>query len=1258
MQHKEMQHKEMQHEERAHDNNNNDFSSENAKFQERVAWNFMDLYFSPPANRLTQHQIDSFNDYMENHIPLILTQYDPVQIFHNFDEESNKFTTEIKIYFSNVSYVRPVIQENNGSTKPMTPASARLRGLTYSAGIFADILFELYLYSGADLQEVETQVKKFKHIELGKIPIMLRSNFCMLSSTMTPSAINALGESNLEQGGYFIINGSEKVVISQERQAENRIYCFKTTKSRCSHVVEIKSVSHLKLLPAKPLSVKMTTRSGSQGQLILVSCLHFRQELPVAILFRALGAESDKEILQHVFGDIDSKDAKDFFHLLRPSLLEAGDIRTREDALLYLSKHVIMMGFPKEIKVDDSKRVQMVEEILVNDLLPHLGVSLPKKLFFLGFMTRRLLLYFLGFCEEDDRDAYSKKRVDTPGILLANLTRQYITKMIKEIRNGMMKEMNTGNWRYTKSIDDLVNAANIYKILKSTTLDSGLKFCLSTGNWGLKNFNVKVGVAQVVNRLSYNAMISHLRRLNTPIDKTSKLTQPRKLHSTCWGYVCPSETPEGGSIGGVKNMAMTCEITLNIDTAPIYRILEHLATGNTEEVEALSEGRRGKGGREEQEDGHEQKRLFELFHPFPPVKKVVVFVNGDVAGFTETPYKLVDLLREYRRKGVVHMHTSITFVPSCKEIFILCDAGRVTRPLLRVENGCILVTENILERIETSFSDSFSQQFENDDPPITFQSLLRLGIVEYLDALESEGAMICSSVSELRRIHTSQQFGGIHEDSKRVHRRPRVFTHCELHPSLIFGAMAMTIPFSNHNQSPRNTYQSAMSKQSMGLYASNYLNRMDTMCHVLSYPMLPLVSTAMSSYTFQERSPNGCNVIVAIMCYSGFNQEDSVLINQSAVERGLFSSTFYRTYKDEEKRNQLSGEDEKFQKPVLAETREMKSGSYEHLDPETGVPVLESFVDGGDVIIGKIVPVKQIFGNNVATTGKPFRDQSTTLRYSENGKIDKVYSSFNAEGNPFLKVRVRSTREPEIGDKFSSRHGQKGTCGGLFHSEDMPFPMSGEPPDIIINPHAIPSRMTIAQIVELVMGKLCCASGRFGDGTPFTTLNPTDLGRVLSEKFGLQRHGNEIFYNGMTGEQMECEVFSGPTYYQRLKHLSADKIHSRSRGPCVMLTRQPAEGRARDGGLRFGEMERDCMLGSGSLQFLKERMHDLSDSFKMYVSRSSGLISAVNREKGIYNSFDATNKESDSVCIPYNMKLLSQELQGMSIATRFEVEKI
>jgi len=1177
------------------------------EYQERVAWSVLETYFAGPHKRLTQHQLESFNEFMEHYIPLILSQYDPVHIFHNFDEINNRFTTEIKIYFSNVSYARPVIQENNGSTRLMTPESARLRGLMYSVSMYADVLIELFLYSGPGLETVETQVKKFNNIEIGKIPIMLHSRHCILSTLKTPSSLKNIGESQLEQGGYFIINGSEKVIVSQERQAENKIYCFKSSKTKCSHIVEIKSASNMRLLPAKLLSVKITTRPNSQGHLIFVTSSHFRQDIPVAILFRALGVSSDKEITKYVFGEESGwPQIADFFHVLRPSLLEVGTVLTQDQALEALSRSVLMMGFPKEIKLDDSRRIQSVRETLANDVLPHLGTCFKKKAFFLGMMVKRLILYFLGFCEEDDRDAYSKKRVDTPGILLANLTRQYITKMIKEMRNGLMKEMNIGNWRYTKSIDDLINVANIYKIIKSSTVESGLRFCLSTGNWGLKNFNVKVGVAQVVNRLSFNAMYSHLRRLNTPIDKTSKLTQPRKLHASCWGFVCPSETPEGGSIGGVKNMSLICEITSNVDTAPLLQVFERYL--------------------------HDKYVKFEAADPFSTTS-VLIFLNGDVIGFTKQPFEICDTLRKCRRNGTLHMHTSVTFIGSAKEIHIQTDAGRVIRPVFRVSHGKLLLTDEMLRRLEN-----------NGDENITWHHLVSSGeeaVVEYLDAQETETVMICSSVRELHSDENSSQ----------------KFTHCEIHPSLIFGAIASTIPFSNHNQSPRNTYQSAMSKQSMGIYASNYRRRMDTITHVLGYPTTPLVYTKAADFTYQEDSPNGSNVIVAIMMLEAYNIEDSVNLNSSSVDLGMYVSTAYRTHKDETKTCQIS-EDESFCKPDPKDTRGMKTGSYDGIDA-SGAPIPEHYMDRGDIVIGKSVSIKQPVGTAVSTTAKPFRDQSTTMRYNESGMVDRVIMSYNGDGCPFIKVRTRSHRVPEIGDKFSSRHGQKGTVGMMYRREDMPFSKDGLVPDIIINPHAIPSRMTIAQLAEVIMGKLACASGRFGDGTPFTGIKATDLGDILANKFGMERHGNEVLYNGKTGEQLSCDIFMGPTYYQRLKHLPADKIHSRSTGPRVKLTRQPAEGRARDGGLRVGEMERDCGLGSGALQMLNERLNHCSDAYKLYLSKASGLPAAVNHEKRIYNTFEENDdKGVCEVILPYGCKLLFQELYGMAIKMEIRTEKV
>ena len=503
--------------------------------------------------------------------------------------------------------------------------------------------------------------------------------------------------------------------------------------------------------------------------------------------------------------------------------------------------------------------------------------------------------------------------------------------------------------------------------------------------------------------------------------------------------------------------------------------------------------------------------------------------------------------------------------------------------------------------------------------------------MEYIDAHEAENTMVAMHFT------LDTVFG-------------KRYTHCEVHPSMILGVVAATICFPDHNQSPRNTYQSAMGKQAMGLYCTNFSKRLDSLGNILHYPMVPVVQTRVGKMIHQDDSPNGANAIVAIMSYSGFNQEDSLLICKNAVDRGFYHSTFYRTYKDEERKNQVSGEEEKFLLPDATLTRGLKPGSYHALD-RRGFAKPNTPLRGGDVIIGKVVPIRE--GGKHTAQHKPFHDQSTTLRHNESGVVDTVFDSHNGEGYRFVKVRVRSTRIPGIGDKFSSCHGQKGTVGMVFRQEDFPFiAETGIVPDIIINPHCIPSRMTMGQLYESVFSKCGVHLGRRGDGTAFSGLGYESVASLL-EKCGMERHGNERLVHGQTGEEVPCAVFMGPLYEQRLKHMVDDKIHSRSTGPKVMLTRQPAEGRSRDGGLRLGEMERDCMIGHGAGSFLKESLLDRSDRYAMHVGTKSGLASAVNEEKNLYDTFDPEDPCGTSkVQLPYAFKLLSQELQSMAIAPR------
>jgi DNA-directed RNA polymerase II subunit RPB2 len=546
-----------------------------------------------------------------------------------------------------------------------------------------------------------------------------------------------------------------------------------------------------------------------------------------------------------------------------------------------------------------------------------------------------------------------------------------------------------------------------------------------------------------------------------------------------------------------------------------------------------------------------------------------------------------------------------------------------------------------------------------------WNGLIKNGIVEYLDAEEEETAMIIMTPDDLEdhgRLRRGEQVMEVRDDPhRRIKAKPnpfvRTFTHCEIHPAMILGVCASIIPFPDHNQSPRNTYQSAMGKQAMGVTLTNYNMRMDTMANVLYYPQKPLATTRSMEYLKFRDLPAGQNAIVAIACYSGYNQEDSVIMNQSAIDRGLFRSLFYRAYMDQEKRVGISVV-ENFEKPVRSDTLKMKHGTYDKLDDD-GIITPGSRVSGDDIIIGKTAPIApdaEELGQRTKLHVK--RDVSTPLRSTENGIVDQVLLTTSVEGLKFVKVRTRTTKVPQIGDKFASRHGQKGTIGITYRQEDMPFTADGLTPDIIINPHAIPSRMTIAHLIECLLSKVASLTGQEGDATPFTDVTITSISEIL-KTYGFQQRGFEVMYNGHTGRKLAAQIFLGPTYYQRLRHMVDDKIHARARGPLQILTRQPVEGRARDGGLRFGEMERDCMISHGASAFLKERLLDVSDAFRVHICEICGLMTPVAKlSQGQFECRPCKNKTKIAqIIIPYAAKLLFQELAAMNVATRMFTDR-
>ena len=1922
-------------------------------------WTIIGSYFQDKhLDRLVRHQLESYNNFVGLQLPQTIDMFNEVHIKseNDFDKESGKYSLEVFIKFENFHIYRPQIHENNGAIKVMFPHEARLRNFTYASAMTIDINIRYIVRNGENLGNTSTFYKTLSKIHIGKLPIMLKSNICVLSQYKYVDNEHT-GECSHDSGGYFIINGSEKTVLGQERAAENRVYCFNISKNNTKYdwSAEIKSVPDFKCISPKQINMMISSKNNGFGKPIVVQIPRVKQPIPLFIVFRALGIMSDKEICEYILLNLAHEKCEQMLQNLQASIIEAHKYNNKEDAIRFIMSFVIYTPINMDKETGARKKYEFTLDVLNNDLYPHCNTP-QQKIFFLGYMAQKLMKANFELIKADDRDSYINKRVDLTGTSLNNLFRNYFNKLVKDMEKQIVKEINNGSWRSTEDYLNIVNLTNIYKIVKSTTIENGFKRALATGDFGIKHANSnKVGVAQVLNRLTYVSSLSHLRRISTPTDKSGKLIPPRKLHNTSFGFLCPAEcfdpeTPilmwdgtskRAGDImvddiliddlgnptkvrttcSGSKNMydvipdkcnfmkhrvtdnhilclrirqhknILNCDrkgknykhsvkflnrdnlkiqeryfatlkeaedfvnsfddddtlditienyLKLNkttkaylvlfkvegihwpkkevemdpyllglwlgdglsvgsgfalnyktdfetlaywenwaeengatisknerynfsivskknkeagvaglcnrVEEAPLKKYLrkynllnnkhipnEYLTNDRDTRLKVLAglidtdgsvraEGREiricqgpanyriiedaytlamslgfacgvkeGKSQWTDEKSGDKKfstykelritgskiyeiptllprkklvpienetqllrsksfmsskfnllkagigpyvgwqlhdkrgrfcltdglaqhntpegssvgivknlsymthvtihsnsKSLYDYITPqikcleqMTPIEvfgQVKVFINGAWIGISETPLELYVMLKEMKCKGIINIYTSIIFDYKLGEIRVCNDSGRVTRPLLRVKDKNILLTQQIL-------SDLAHNVISWDD--LFTDCKIDEAILEYIDPEEQNNSMIATKPKDLLGKPGSDQ----------IFR----FTHCEIHPSTMFGVVSSCIPFPEHNQSPRNTYQCAQAKQAMGVYATNYNERMDKTAYVLNYPTRPLVDTRVMNLIQLNKIPSGCNINVAIMTHTGYNQEDSVLINKGSIDRGLFQTTIYHTEKDEDKQK-INGDEEIRCKPDQTKTKGMKFGNYSKVNSK-GVMPENSLVENRDVIIAKVTPIKE--NRNDHTKVIKYDDQSKLYRTGEETYIDKNYIDRNGDGYSFAKVRLRTTRKPVIGDKFcalptqqvltdkgwveikdidiqvhrvatldvngnmcyeaptakyeydhddkmyyiknkqvhivctlnhklyvkrragkkyelmeaqevmgkmvrfqktmtnvypdvefiqlgeeqykmddwlqmlgmfiadgwcdksnkrifitaikerkiafinkflenlctdhsyhkdgnyylsgskypgiynelvtlsvgalnkylpeyvwnlsqrqsrilleallqgdgssmeykgeaferygtisvqladditrlalhcgysgivkiseeptgiarigkrtlgsragqeisvtqqhtyykvsiitkqnepwinkkvndsneeklidyqgrvycievpsshtyymredthspcliignSSRHGQKGTVGNIIPEEDMPFTSNGDRPDIIINPHAIPSRMTIGQLKETLLGKVLIELGLFGDGTSFGELHVEDISTKLLE-LGYEAHGNVMMYNGLTGEQLEADIFMGPVFYQRLKHMVNDKQHSRSIGPMVNLTRQPAEGRSRDGGLRFGEMEKDAMVSHGAAKFTRGRMYDASDKYSVHICKKCGLVASYNNEMHIHHCRTCDNRSDFAyVEIPYACKLLFQELTTMNVVPR------
>lgn len=1134
---------------------------------EKQSFNIILEYFK--YRGVVGYQLKSFNNLVNFGLQNIIDQEANISI-------TPKRGQKYEVSFGHVWVAPPQVIEENRKIYWSSPADARIRDLTYNSAVHCDITETFINEKGEKDETIHNR------IVLGRIPVMLKSERCNLYN-LTPEKQTEMGECPNDPGGYFVIQGKERVLVGQIRAVYNKVFVIKQKRNdKYKYIAEVRSMSE-----ETGHSVLLKAMIGADDRKLCFSLPYITEVIPIGIVFKAMGYTDDQDIK-----DLIGLDLVNTRKYIRIITRDAYFINTKEEALEYIGKHSLHT-IPKE------NYKKYAWQVVETELLPHLGISgsIKEKACFLGQMVNKLLTTSVGLRSQDDRDNYANRRVEISGILIYDLFRTLFKRFVSELKTKLEKK---------KQRPDVISTISRMK----GVITKGLQLGFTSGNWGAyKNAYVKTGVSQILDRMTWPATISHLHRLNIPIGKEGKNMQIRQIHSSQAGLICPAETPEGKSAGIALNATFMADFSRKIQSILVKEILEKF-----EDIISIDDVKI-----------NQIRNMTRLF------------LNGALIGYTQNPEDVVDYVRNMRNKGQLDKEVSVSYDEIDEDIHMYCDEGRMIRPLLTMNNNALLIKNKKYTWIE----------------------LLRKNYIQYLDSSEIESCVIAMYPTDINIQHND---------------------FCEIHPVVMLGVIAAMIPFPDHSQSPRNCYQASMGKQAIGVPVLSSQKRADTLLYMLHYPQRPLVTTKLSDMMGYNKMPSGVNAIVAIIS-AAFNQEDSIVINKSAIERGMFILTQYKNVDESEKKcdtystekiccppmstgKEVKDNDSRYFKRKYANysmlekncTHEDCSEDSCHPSCRKGIVKLGMHVKKGDVLVGKIITKNSKTGEISRT------DVSRITQDDEGGIIDRIFASITPNGYKLVKVVIRNEKIPEVGDKFASRAAQKGTVGMVYNQHELPFTEDGIVPDIIINPHCIPSRMTVNQLIECALGKVAAISGDFGDATPFTHYSVNVADKVCSklEELGYQehkkgrylgtpieefKHGWERMY-GSNGEELEAKIFIGPTYYQRLKHMVSNKMHARANGRITQLTRQPLEGRSRDGGLRFGEMERDCMLAHGTSSFIQERLFKVSDPYTAPVCMNPdcGQIAA--------STAQCHSCGGDSIEItrmPYATKLLIQELQAMNL---------